>query len=115
MGSSLYRAARIRSCAKRNPPKCGRSLGEDTGGDGLVQELGKPRARQPAGTGEQLDIEFPPNHRRYGQRAVAVLGQSIEAPPDDLAHSLRNPERPGFDVMRRVGVDRQTPAIGPPR
>ena len=74
--------------------RAARQLEDDAGGHRLVEHLQHPVLRETAHARERIEPELAPEHRGNGQHPVALRREAIEAPPDHLAHALRNADAP---------------------
>ena len=84
-----------------------RLLDDQAGGDRLVEQVEELVALALADDLERVEVELPPEDRRDREHLVAVVGEVLQPPADDLADALRDPDAPAAG-----GVGLVEPALG---
>ena len=57
--------------------------------DGPVEKVEYIVVRNPRRAGEQLEVEFTPDHRGQGEHALGIPSQAHDAPANDLTNAVR--------------------------
>ncbi len=62
---------------------------------GLVEQVEQVEVIDRCRGGQDVDVEFVADHRRDGERRLALRGQPAQAPPHHIAHGFRDLHGPG--------------------
>ena len=73
---------------------------DDACGGRFVQHLEQAIPRYLPHALESIDAELPPDDRRNGEHAIAVVGEAVEALADHLADALGDLDAPRLHLLR---------------